>query len=1083
MSPSSRGNPNPLFLAAVLVLIGIGAALFWQSGYFSSRESGAAQTAEPPAAPAAKAEEARGQTGKKRHSGLDDPTVAIYGNVVDVDGKNQAGVPVYLLNHNQKDTLAATQSNAEGRFEISAVLRGDYQLVASTDVGSSLDDAGQGYPLFVSQDTQRVGPVTLTLRDRARLSVQVVDHRSSSPIPGATVTAQQQVAVTQTVASDGVAYFNLPPGIVTLSAHAEGYAWEHQQMQLRLDQANQAQLRLVRGANVFGKVYEPNGVGREGITVRLWQSRRKHETKTDRDGMYRVEGMRPGQPFEVALLVGEQLVARPGVFTIPTDQSEAEFNFKLPENHFPLKYAVVSGVVMDESGNPVNDALIEFMLGSGKTYATRSGRGGTFELRFEHNSLSTRIRASAPGYADNIQKNVALLLQEENQKVRIVLGPGNTASGQVVSEADGAGLAGVAIFAQSQDELLGDGNWIEVGKSGINGAFELKGLPLSFRLKAQQGGMRSREMGPFEGDQIDLVLPMSNAFLLEAWVVDNESGEPVTDFEVRVLPNGTQTHRSEWSNQQDHGWEPYQNGLKVRDENGSFTVTNVPHTDRFAVEIMAESYAKAEADQNHFEQELKNDGALVHYTHEFRLKRTRPNIAGKVLNEKNNPLRNAWVGLAQADGQPPAPPFWPKPGPASGRGFRFAKTAGNGGFQFTNVNNNQALAIAVFFDGQVRYHALMSEFATQNWGKLTLKITPAGRIDVEVDRDDYPNARSVQIQQEGATVEHIPVPSGAGLFAHTVENLLEGRYQVRLDLDSSNGGPPSFFKGAMVNHKNTARVVFKDDNKAFLRGEILIDGEPYRNLPVILLSFPQLLPLETTTDGAGRFTLENLKAGAYSLFAPGRMRVQAMDYSAQREYIDIPAEGVERRFNFKSLGSVRGQIAGCPVSQVMINGISEDGRPVNITADLEADGRFFANNLPKGEYAVYGDCPPNSKEQLFPLTDPFAIIGEGETVDLGEVTPVDFAHVFLRLVSGYPEFKSRSLSITATDQNGRTLEKKRAVVGDRPIYLGGFRETTIIVEVDANQNDPMRAETRKRTLTLQPAQTSLLEVNVVPNER
>ncbi len=1087
MSPSSRGNPSPLFIVAFCVLLGLAGFLFWQrygDAAQSDAERRAARTATADSNAADPSNGKRDAAAKaaagKRHSGLDDPNVEIFGSVVDERARQpKAGIPVLLLGENQKTTLQTVVSDQQGTFSIRAVLHGEYWLAAGAAEGSSLDNDGRGYPLVVERDTQRLGPVTLVLKDRARLEVQAVDAVSSRPITNALFRAAQHTVLELPADEQGGAVFNLPEGIATVQAEAPGYALGQQQIQLRRDRPNRVTLRLARGAAAFGTVYDPNGVGRAEVTVRFWQQRHKFEALSDEQGAYRIENLRVGEPFEVELLVGEQLTARPGIYTIPNRKNEAEFNFRLPENNYPLKYAVVNGVVLDDAGTPINDALIEFFLGSGATYATRSNRNGQFELQFEHNSLSTRIKASAPGYADNVQKNVALLLTEEHQSVRIVLGPGNTASGQVVREDDGAGMAGVPILVQSHDEILGDGNWLEVARSGLNGAFELDGLPPSYRIKAEQGGLRSQPLGPFDGDQVDLLLPLTTAFLLDGQVVDAANNEPITNFELRVLPVGTQTYRGDWSNQQDHGWEPYQNGLRISDDAGLFTVKGVPHTDRFKVEIIAEGFAKAEADQNDFTQTLEQDGALVHYEHLFRMKRERPIIAGKVLNEQGNPLNKAWVMLAESEGTPAAPAFWPQPGAATGSGFRATQTTGAGAFRFDNVFSNQNLAIAVFFDGKVRYHRNMSEFNTESWSRLSLQITPLSTIEVTVQREDFPNAVDLQVLQQGAVLDQIAVPVGEGLFQHTFTNLMGDSYEVRLTLDRQAGGPPMIQQPAHVTHKNPAKVVFQDNQSAFLRGEVLMDGEPYRNLPVILLSFPRLSPVETTTNSAGRFSIENLKTGSYSLFAPGRMRVQAMDYSAQREYLDIPAEGLERQFSFRSMGSVTGRIAGCPVSQVMIIGRAEAGNQINVTASLEADGRFFANNLPKGEYSVYGDCPPNNKEQLYPLTEPFAIISEDEAIDLGEVEPVDYAHLFLKLVTARPHLRTKGLSVIVSDAGGRILAEKRATVGDRAIYLGGFNSGAIQVEVIESQGEPMRAEPRVRSLNLQAGQTMLLEIEII----
>lgn len=204
------------------------------------------------------------------------------------------------------------------------------------------------------------------------------------------------------------------------------------------------------------------------------------------------------------------------------------------------KGAPVSGRVVDESGNPVAEAVVAF--GSVSSWGMRAGRRDAFvtkkDGKFEFAALpsgSFRFRTRHPKFAPGSSDLIVLDGKTAKTGVEIVVETGGVIAGKVVDKA-GEPVA----YAQVR---VSSGRWRRAGRRNAttdkDGAFEIAGLPRrGVRLAA------SHESASSEITEIDLEKKQKHTGLtitLEldgkiAGVVVDDAGEPIEGAQVTALP-------------------------------------------------------------------------------------------------------------------------------------------------------------------------------------------------------------------------------------------------------------------------------------------------------------------------------------------------------------------------------------------------------------------------------------------------------------------------------------------------------------------------------------------------------------------
>ena len=361
-----------------------------------------------------------------------------------------------------------------------------------------------------------------------------------APVGGAAISLSSVPPRTATSEADGSFSFDRLVGrTYVLNASAGDLVSGPVSYTLREKSAEPVVIRLAEGARIEVTVARAGG-GEPiaGATVELSESSAGAAT-TDGQGRATLRGVPRGSFALVAARAdghapGQALIMVPGA---PGAVAQARIELRAG--------APVSGVVVDESGAPVEGARVApqdvaqpFGLPDPGDQVKTDERG-----RFEVPAVAAgtyrfdaRHRTHGPGSSDP----VTLDGTTKKSDVRIVLPAGAVVAGRVI---DGGGAAvpwaTVRVGPRAASPSSGGGEIRQV-VAGENGAFEMKGLPRTAMLALARSDEASSETAELDlsarAEVRDLVLRLEVSGRIEGVVVDG-AGEPVPEARVTAFPD------------------------------------------------------------------------------------------------------------------------------------------------------------------------------------------------------------------------------------------------------------------------------------------------------------------------------------------------------------------------------------------------------------------------------------------------------------------------------------------------------------------------------------------------------------------
>ncbi|MEO6259895.1 MAG: carboxypeptidase-like regulatory domain-containing protein, partial [Thermoanaerobaculia bacterium] len=347
---------------------------------------------------------------------------------------------------------------------------------------------------------QQMRPVTIPARDviidlpqGGRITGRVVDKASKHPV------TSFQAGVTTSRSGGGMVFMappmlkaftsddgsfaldNVPPGSTEVVVNAPGYTTGRVPALNVEDGKTLADVEVAveTGVTLTGRVTGPDGSALSGVEVRPDQSpganrvmrfdNRNSGVVTDPRGEYVLDALEPGEKtFEFSR---QGLVSQSKTVALSGDK--VTLNVQLSAG------VRVSGVVVNEGGGPVSDAMVEASSATDSSFGrqARSDSSGNFQLEGlvgGHYTLS----ASKKGFASAIQRDVDL---SAGTPIRLVLTAGGVLSGHVTGLSEKE-LQQTTVFA-----------WSPTGEVSApvdtGGGFRIEGAPLgTVRVYARVGG-------------------------------------------------------------------------------------------------------------------------------------------------------------------------------------------------------------------------------------------------------------------------------------------------------------------------------------------------------------------------------------------------------------------------------------------------------------------------------------------------------------------------------------------------------------------------------------------------------------------
>jgi RNA polymerase sigma factor (sigma-70 family) len=483
----------------------------------------------------------------------------------------RSATPTNWLSLEPAEALAETKSGAGGRFTLSGIPGGTFEVRASAE--GFADAAAAGIAASSSK-------VELLLAAGSILAGKVVDDEAGSPVEGARV--KVGFRETKEAVSDGQGRFTIP-GIPPSALH-EGRGWinvshpdfgQHSRevVVLGRDERSPIEVRLSRGGRIAGRVLGPEKEPVRG--ARVWfdvtglpedalgyNPARGLSAFSAEDGSFTIPapGQLRGMIGDIQLFAvashAAYSPARAGPIAFPrTGDRWQDIEIVLSRG------IVIEGKVTDTSGRPVPGARVTARApaaagvdptspeAAGSTRSAFSGHDGSYRIRgappetFEVRARAIRhAAATVPVSPDG---------EEGATRVDIVLDPGASIEGRVV-DSTGAPVPGAEVEAFPEGELPGEeiddtsefsgrmARWSAIGfasaRSGPDGGFRLEHLPgAPFTLLARAAGFEPEIAAGARpgGAAVDVVLGRYSA--IRGAVLAADSREPVTWFQVNVV--------------------------------------------------------------------------------------------------------------------------------------------------------------------------------------------------------------------------------------------------------------------------------------------------------------------------------------------------------------------------------------------------------------------------------------------------------------------------------------------------------------------------------------------------------------------
>lgn len=573
---------------------------------------------------------------------------------------------------------------------------------------------------------------------------------------------------------------------------------------------------------------------------------------TDATGRWQLRGV----PQELLQNIGFNLTHPDFVGTNFNIRSSGSDEAKLRDGTHKVmlrRGLVVKGRVLDESDNPIKDAQV---------WAGRLHYSGTQEIKTDASGVFS-FRGVLEGaqpfsvLAKNFKPvTTNLVVKAGMEEIIFRLGAGLTLRGIVKDEA-GQPVAGVRISLEGEHGGVSQDYRMEM-TSDQEGRFEWNGAPSDEELKfcfLKQGYESKRSQKLMTSTEN--IVTLRKGRKVQAWVVDAETGKPITKFRGGVGRLHNQGTEHEYFYAEGPGLKNYS------DVNGSFTA-ELDEEAVTGIKAEADDYAAAT------EKLPEAENGVVQVT--LRLKPS-ASIRGVLVNSQGTPVPNASVALTRENS-------WGGSSlqlrrgrlTAYGNGEKVATTDAEGKFTLGSPPETGGIVVASSESGFAR--ATVDE--VRNSGRLVLQ--EFGRIEGSITIAGSPMAGQefmFSLMKQGISTDWETYKASSDDQGHfSFEKIPPGEGQVvRLIKTTERSWMHSHQTTVNITSGQTTQVKFGAEG-AVIKGRVQMESPPAEGQTVSLhgnLSATRYDPQSGSryyafTVGAdGFFSLDSIPPGEYSL--------------------------------------------------------------------------------------------------------------------------------------------------------------------------------------------------------------------------
>jgi len=879
-------------------------------------------------------------------------------------GKPVEKATVYCLSDNKKAT-----TDAQGRYTFKNVSAGRQTFIAFTEGLASPS------PVSATIEDEKTTALDFALEPSTRITGIVTDKATGDPIEKAGITIEEKQtskrpsrrrrssdelfpdAAPFTVSTDENGAFTIPafyPQMKKLVVKKEDYLEERVDLE-NLNLAQPLRIELAQGVLIAGHVYAPDGTPLEDARVRCEMAQDRGDGKrpkerdydasrererTDEEGFFRIGGLRPGT---YTLTVGHEdfISAEEGPLELGTGQTLEGLEIVLQEG------GRISGVVTDENGTPIEDAMVLFKIEQEKDEPARSRSARHHYIRgYQVPESDGAVVTDYEGKYDSgplppktfvVSARSATHLAADEQRIAVT-------AGATVPEVNFTLKAGAAVSGKILDEA---GNpvrearvWLYTksghrkSQSEEDGAFVISGLvPGEVALNVTaEGYLEHEEECVAPADDVEIKLERGGTIV--GRVVAKATQEPVEMFNVEIE---SEDHHYDYS--------PYYRSGSSSEHHpeGRFKQSGLyPGTCR--VVIVADNFAPATVEDIAVEKGAESEEVLVELTEGATIAFT----VTAALDAR--PVAGATVSCDEIRQEPQT---------TDEQGRCTVKNLVPGRYVFEVFHEEFA----------AKEHTVrLKEEETQKEITVALDqgLTLRGRVISKSDQTPIEGA-TVLLNEGGGNIWDDDDVDDADFYTQSgpdgtfvIECIAPGRY--RLIVQHPDFAP--FKEKKRLQKGFDDLLVIEMGAGGRIIGTVTdANGLPQPNVTVELVTFVYFAQEEVLTDEMGNYVIDRLAPGSYRIMAESPEFGEFWEEGGSTEIKRaIVRDGQDTRVDFALGGgaAVFGTItrAGQPVSNVHLMAMTKGASFLNLSGSWGSSatddmGQYRIEGLPAGTYELY----------------------------------------------------------------------------------------------------------------------------------
>ena len=921
----------------------------------------------------------------------------IYGSVVDSQSRQaieRAEVLLLSLEANSEGAQELTFSDASGSFELWTEKSGWFQILARKEKRISIQSQAKVQQIFLGNDTEALGPLSLELFQGAGFRIQVFSKETGDPLPFPEAKAHLNPKMAFSGNSKGEIAVVATPEVWSFTVSAPLHKEQTVSVNLGNPQVAAMNVYLDSALAVYGVVSEVAKGPVAGAEIRVRWDLIEKSVLSDSAGNYRLDHLPLGEAIFLRADHEDETVVEKSIFSDKPLEIRRDIEFGTGSSRAKRKDRVglVEGWVFDESGQPVENALVsarniedqivEEVLGTDKE--------GFFSLLapIQIPMGNAHVVVEKTGFSS---KRVSVPLSESAPaQVRILLSENRFLEGYVRDEAgEPIPSAKIQVF-QGVDP---NNYWWGHSETFSDelGFFRLEQLSpgMTFRVTGQ--GFSEKQFEGVALNRKDAEFILERLASLFVKLVHKDSDEPFQEPFLLFVHDQNQISLSASPE-----LRAIAAGVHFQSAQGEAWVKGLRPKSRVKISIDSEEFSLEEPVSHIVQSSTDSDGQPLL----LEVVKKTGVVAGVVITSDGVVLPNVQVSLlgvaafsSHSESRSLLESY-----PEQVILNQTVASDNEGKFRFEKVPEGLNLELHGEKDGFAnQWQGLPNSLKTIEKESLSMTMMRAGKLLVEV-----------RVNSE--TLNDVIILSGSSLgkqfwplnrFENEIvmNHLNPGAYELQLIVFSKDDPSPKKIQTKQVDllEGEEKKVVFEDDQGSTVSGQVWVGNEVGAFREILLLPgeerttsviFSEMMP-KGQTDGQGFFSLEDVMPGNYVVkLIPRHPFRRSLLFGAKLTGVnEIPlvvSGNVHEVFYFEKHSQITGRLVNAEtVTRIWLEATNSKVVDPQIVGALNPNQSFSILDVPPGTYRLHASRGEGS-EAIILLVE-VVVPANGDDLNLGEI--------------------------------------------------------------------------------------------------